>query len=453
MILKGGAARELSRPAAALAAFEAALRLEPVSVPALEGAAETAFRSDPTKARGFTDRLLAIQPKDPNANGIAGMLDYGDRKWEAAAAHFEKSGAAIAGQPSALEAQARALDHLGRQGDAETILKGVVERWPADGDARYDLAILQVREKRFSDVPATLAPLLAAREENALELAANAYEALGDTPSASAALRDAIQSHPREPRNYLEFAALSFDHSSFAAGIAMLDFGLKQLPHSAALYIARGALSMQVNRIPEAEQDFATANRLDPSQSFGFEAQGLTEIQRHDLPAALAKVRASLEAKPGDAYLHYLAAEILKESGAPPGSLNAREASAEAQRALALDGNLTSARNLLSEFEFQAGNYTEAAKQCRLVLAQSPADRVGLAEPFLCGNGADDRGRSARPRLRSGPGRDELLAQAAAGSDTAPAWDPHRRHCRYDLGVRRAGVRDDPRQPGQLGVS
>ena len=372
--LKGVAAEQTGQPALALSAFQSALRLKPNSVPALEGASETAFRIDSPQAPELTARLLTLQPGNLTEHAVAGMLAFRAGKWEEAAAHFEQAGPAMLPQQSALEAQAITLDHLGRQGEAEAVLKHVMEAWPADNDARYDLAVLETREKHPADALGTLAPLLAAHDERTLALAANAWEAQGKTPEAAAALHDAIEHHPGNPDNYLQFAALSFDHNSYAAGISMLSFGLKKIPNAASLYIARGALLMQVNRIDEAERDFATANRLDPSQSFGFEAQGLSAIQRHDLPAALAGIRASLRLSPGNAYLHYLAAEVLKEAGAAPGSGEASEAMAQAGEALALDSNLLAARNLLAELQFEARNYPEAARQSRLVLAQSPAD-------------------------------------------------------------------------------
>ncbi len=382
-ILKGVAANQLKQPVAALAAFESALRLAPNSLPALEGASEVAFRIDRARAHDLVRRLLAQVPDEPSANGMAGMLDYEDGHWAAAVEHFSKAGAAIRTQQPALEAQAASLDRLGRESEAEAVFSTMITRWPDDRQARYNLAVIQFRRHDFTDVLATLQPILASGDPTALSLAAAVYEELGDTPNAVAALRQAIQQNPRDPQNYVDFAALSFDHNSFAAGIAMLNAGLQQLPSSAALYVARGILYMQNSQSELAGQDFEIANKLDPKQSFGLEAQGLTEIQRHNLPEALSKVQQSLKAKPRSAYLNYLAAEIMKEQGAPPASSQARQAIDYAERAVALDPKLVVALDLLSDLVFQAGDYPKTAEVCRAALKVNPADQEAIFRLIL----------------------------------------------------------------------
>ena len=381
--MKGLAAKELGRPPLALSAFEAALRLSPDYLPALEGAAEIAYTSDPDKARSFVDRLLLQLPDDPTVNGLAAMLSYRGGDWKAAVEHFAKAGEAVLSQRPALEAYADSLGRLDRAVDAEPLFKRLVEQWPEDQQARYNLAVLELRGKQPGAALETLRPLTDAHNPASLSLAAAAYEAAGDTPSAVTTLRDAIQRSPADPQNYLDFAALSFDHSSFAAGIAMLDAGLTQLPRSAPLFVARGILYMQSSQVERAARDFEMANRLDPSQSFGLEAQGLTDLQRHDLPAALARVRESLRQDPKSAYLNYLAAQILKEQGAPPHSPNAASAETYATRAVELDPTLVAARNLLSGLLFESGDLARAQEQCRAALRLDPSDQEAVYRLIL----------------------------------------------------------------------
>ncbi len=381
--LKGLAAKDLDELPAALAAFEAALRLKPDYIPALEGAAEVAYRNDPAMATPYLDRLLLQLPADPTANGMAAMLSYRRNDWTSAAEHFAKGGEAVLNQQLTLAAYADTLVRLGREAEAAPLFRKLVEQWPDDRQARYNLAVLEFRRNENGAVIQILQPLIEAHNAQALSLGAAAYEATGDTPHAVAALREAIQQNPKDPQNYLDFAAISFDHSSFDAGIAMLDAGLTQLPNAAPLLIARGILYMQTSQVERAERDFETANRLDPSQSFGLEAQGLTDLQRHDLPGALAKVRASLKADPRSAYLHYLAAQILKEQGAPPRSSGAEAAIAYAKRSLELDPNLTAARNLLSALLFESGDLVQAEGQCRAALRHDPSDQEALYRLIL----------------------------------------------------------------------
>jgi len=377
------AAGQLNEPGLALAAFHSALRFAPDYLPALEGAAQSTYSSDPAQAQLYLGRILHQLPDDPVANSMAGMLDYRHSDWSAAAAHFGRSGSGVHAQQGTLQAYADALGRLGRDAEAEPLFRELVKGWPQDGGARYNLAVLQLRGNQAAIAAQTLQPLVDAHDPQALSLAASACEAAGDTPRAVALLREAIGTSPKDPQNYLDFAALSFDHASYAAGITMLDAGLAELPRSASLWVARGVLSMQISRMDDADEDFATANRLDPSQSFGLEAQGLTEIQRHNLPAALAKVRMSLQADPRNAYLNYLAAEILKEGGATAGSREARSAISYAQRAVQLDPRLLLARNLLGALYQQAGELPLAEEQCRAVLRQDPSNEEAIFRLIL----------------------------------------------------------------------
>ena len=377
-ILKGVAANQLQRPDVALAAFQAALHLEPTSLAALEGASEVAFRVDRASARPFVVRLLAQAPDNPQANAMAGMLDVDRSDWAAAAEHFQKAGPAIVAQRGAMEAQVAALDHLGRDLDAMAVVKHMAEIWPDDQNIRYNLGVLELRQREPKLALATLKPLLDADNELSFSLAATAYESLGDTPAAVEALRHAIQLNPKDAQNYIDFAGISMDHNSFPAGIAMLNAGLTQLPDSAALHVARGALYMQNSQIERAELDFQTANRLDPTQSFGLEAQGLSEMQRHNLPEALRKVKTSLQRSPNDAYLNYLAAEILKEQGVVPDSPEGKQAIAYADRAVAADPALVPALDLLGSLQFEARDFVDAAKSCRAALTRQPNDQEAL---------------------------------------------------------------------------
>lgn len=390
--LKGLAAKMLGDPAGALTSFDSALRLAPAYLPALEGAAELSYKLGRPEAAQRVDQLLKSLPEDPTANAMAAMLCYRDRSWVAAAAHFDKSAPAIADQQSAFEAYAETLLHLSRGHDAEIVLNQLITRWPKDQNSRYRLAVLQSQGHTDVEALQTLQPLLAINDNSALSLAASIEEAKGNTPKAIELLSKAIQLAPAVERNYVDLAAISFDHSSSAAGVAILNAGLTQKPNSAPLHVARGILYMQISKVEEAEEDFETANRLDPSQTFGLEAQGLTEMQRHNLPEALSKVRQSLNQNPQSAYLNYLAAEIVKEQGAAPKTPQAEQALAYANRAVELDPKLVAARDLLATLEFEAGHLGVAEQECRIVLQQKPEDQEAVFRLILVLRRSHDRG-------------------------------------------------------------
>jgi tetratricopeptide (TPR) repeat protein len=200
----------------------------------------------------------------------------------------------------------------------------------------------------------------------------------GDTPHAVSLLRQAMIANPKQAKYYLDFAAISFKHSSFQVGIDVIGVGIKNLPAAAALYVARGVLFIQLGQFEKGEADFATANRLDPSQTSGAVAEGLAQIQQSNLEQALATVQSELKNHPDEAFLYYLKAQVISQKGADPGTAQFKEAVAAAFRALQLNPGLTLARDLLGSLYLKSGQNAESIEQSRLALHESPSDQEAI---------------------------------------------------------------------------
>lgn len=375
--LKGVAERQLGKEEDALQSFERALAIDANYVPALEGICEVLYGREPAKAGPYLKQLLEKLPDEPNANGMAAVLAYRAGDYTTAADHFARAQPAIANSQPGMDAYADTLARVQKYDECERTLAAILQQWPADGWARYNLAALQYRRGANGAAAETLQPLLETNEGPALTLAASLRESAGDTPAAVELLRKAIAANPKEPQNYVDFATISFDHNSPYAGITMLNAGLQQLPKAPALYTARGILLMQTADIAGGERDFAEANRLDPSQSFGREAQGIAAIQQHDLPKALEEVKKSLVQAPKSAYLNYMAAQILKV-GAAPGSAQAAECLAYARKAVTLDPKLVGAWDIVAAQAFAAADFKQAGEASRAALQLDPTDQEAV---------------------------------------------------------------------------
>src|SRR5262249_41830722 len=156
-----------------------------------------------------------------------------------------------------------------RPDDAARTFSQLLAFAPQDPRPRYDLAVAQLEAHNTKDALETLQPLLAAHDPDSdvLDLAASAYEEQGDTPKAVELLHQAIVKSPDKARYYVDFATISFNHQSFQVGVDMVSAGLKRLPNSAQLYVARGILYIQLSQYEKGEADFQTATRLDPAQT------------------------------------------------------------------------------------------------------------------------------------------------------------------------------------------
>ncbi len=377
LTLKGLAERQLAKEEDALRSFQSALAANPKYVPALEGACELLYRHEPASVEPYLKQLLEQLPDEPNANGMAAVLAYRAGDYTLAAGHFAKAEATLVNNEQGLDTYADTLARLQKLDDCERVLTATLLRWPADNWARYNLAALQHKRGASEAALETLKPLLDEQDGPAMTLAAALYERVGRTPAAVELLRKAIEANPKEPQNYIDFATISLDHNSPHAGLTMLNVGLRQLPKAAALYTARGVLLMQVGDVGGGERDFNEANRLDPKQSFGREAQGIAAIQQHDLPKALEEVKSSLLLAPESAYLNYMAAQIVKV-GAASGTAQAADCLTYARKAVSLDPKLVGAWDIIAGQEFLAGNLPQAAEAARAALRTDPADQEAV---------------------------------------------------------------------------
>jgi tetratricopeptide (TPR) repeat protein len=380
MAMEGFALSGLGKDKEALAAYNSALAIAPDYVPALEGAAQIEYKSGSDRAITLLKRLLVIHPDDPTSHAMLGVLAFQRHDCKMAAEHFSKSGELLSTQPTSLQEYGACLMRLQRPEEATGVFEKLAASAPDDPHARFSLAAAQFQAHHSQDAIDTLQPLLGAQNPDPaiLDLASQAYEDLDDTPNAVKLLRQAIILAPKNPNYYLDFATLSFNHSSYQVGVDVLNAGLSQLPKEASLYAARGILYIQMADFDKGEADLETAEHLDPKQSFSSDAQGLGELQEHNPDEALAAVRVRLKNHPNDAFLHFLLAQILIQRGATVGSPDFTEAIRSAERSEQLNPDLASARDLLGDLFLKSGKIPQSIAQSRAALKADPSDQAAL---------------------------------------------------------------------------
>ena len=265
--LQGIAHRGLDQTQAALADFRHALKAAPSYLPALEGAAQIEYQTESKGAPVIIERLLAVQPSNQTAHAMLAVLLYNKHQCEEAAQHFHAAAEAIATQPDALTEYGICLGQLQKYQEATPIFTKALEVQPQNAGYRYNLAFSQWKAGQNETALQTLQPRLdsGAKDVPTLLLAADILEAENNTPRAVELLRQAILANPQQTEPYLQFAMLSYNHSSYQAGIGMLNAGLAELPKSDRLYVARGVLYVQMADYSHAMEDFETAERLNPA--------------------------------------------------------------------------------------------------------------------------------------------------------------------------------------------
>lgn len=371
-------------PKEALDAYQRALSFAPDYVPALEGSAQLDYKAQSAQAIPLLHHILSLRPQSATAHAMLGMLEYRHSDYAAAVGDFAAAEDVLGTQPDALMAYAICLLHINRTSEAVARFQQLVALQPQDADARYDLALSQWRLATAADALKTLQPLLDGHpvESRVLRLAAAIHEANSETPQAIELLRAAISADPNDVANYIDFATLAATHRSFTVGADIVSLGIKQLPNSAALIMARGVLYGQNGDLEKAMADFERAHTLDPANSMAASAEGIAQSQRHNHAAALEDFRRQVRMHPKDAFGHYLLAESISWSAPEPNSGSHRQldnqAIFEATKAIELDPRLVQAYDLLGSLYLQNDQVDQAIKASRAALKIEPKDQHAL---------------------------------------------------------------------------
>jgi tetratricopeptide (TPR) repeat protein len=256
---------------------------------------------------------------------------------------------------------------------------------PTKKEARYNLALAQWNAHHAEEALVTLQPLVetASVDEDASMLAVEILESKDDTPRAVELLHKLILAAPKDVDAYLQFALMSFDHTSPQVGIDIVNAGLTQLPREPRLYLVRGILRTQFGEFARAADDFEIAGRIDPKLSFLGVAEGLVKSQQQRSAEALSEFRIAAKAHPNDAYTQYLLAEALQGLGKGQGSPEYEEAVTAATRAVKLDPRLVAAHDLLSSIYLQNGQTDLAIKHSRDALAVDSTDQQAVYHLIL----------------------------------------------------------------------
>ena len=401
--LQGIAHAGLRQPKYALQSFQLALTYCPKYLPALEGAAQIEVALGSMNAVPLLERVLAINPANVLAHSTLANLLRSEGKCEQALVHYEASRQLFAAHPELHQGYGTCLAGTGDLQAALVQYRELLTSEPNDR-IRYDVALLEWRTHATNDALATITPLLAAlKQADVLSLASKIYEEKGDTPKAVALLREAILQAPQDIDNYLDFAAIAFNHKSFQVGVDMLNAGLLRLPNSAPLFVARGVLEVQLSMPDAAVSDFQQATRIDPKLSFATDAIGAMQSQQHQSTAALAMFQAQVKRHPNDPLLYYLLAEQLASVAGADDTNGLDVAIAAARQATTLFPEYQAAHDLLASLYVRAKQPRLAVEQAEQALALDPNDEQALYQELMARRQTESRAELTRlaERLRT----------------------------------------------------
>ena len=391
--LQALALASLNEPAKALESYRHATRLAPAYLPALQGAAQLEYAIQSPSAQGTLERIVKLQPGDQTARAMLGEIAFRGHDCPTAVSHLEQAKDAISRREDVQLQLSSCLVELRRFSDAIPILQALHATQPDSPVIRYDLALAQWKSGQPAVAQATLEPVLADGHPSAddLTLAAQIFEAEGNTPRALEVLREAILQDRQNKNAYLDFANLAYQHASVQVGLDVVNLGIKQLPNEAELYFARGVLLAQNGNLDPAFADFDHARQLNPQLAFVPTAQAIAESQSHRFAEAELKLREQVKLHPEDSLAWYLFAEALSERKLTAGSPEYREMIHAAQTAARLAPGQTDAHNLLASVYLRYDEPAQAVAECNASLAIKPKDPQALYQLLMATRKAGPR--------------------------------------------------------------
>jgi predicted Zn-dependent protease len=394
-VLLGLALRGENKLQPAFNAFQAARSQCPQNLPALEGAAETAFLLNSPKAKSLVTEVIKLRPADQTGYAMLGAIDARAGDCAGSVDNYARAPTRIDGNPAALRQYGGCLVSLDRPAEAVPLLSRLLALQDNNAN-RVALARAQAAAKDRSSALTTLQPLLGpeSHDSAAFLLAAQLAEADNQTPQAVEWFRKAIQVNPHDPTAYLAFAEMSFNHGAFKVGADFLTLGIKQLPSEARLYLARGVLEEQMTQMDAALRDFQEAHRLDPQLSFVEDAMGMLFSQKQDSAGALALFAQQSQLHPDDPLLQYLYAEALSQVENPDQKLT-EKAIATAQRAVQLEPGYQPARDLLCVLLLRHNDLAGVIAQAEEATKRDPYDEVALYQELLAEHKLNHADRTA----------------------------------------------------------
>lgn len=323
LTLKGFALTQLGQPEEALDSYESALALAPDYLPALQGAAELEMRLGRTQAGERLERIVQIQPGNPTAHAMLGVLAYGTGDCERALEHFGRGESVVSGDAEAMRQRAECRFTLGRFEEAAEDFRRLVAGEQANPALRYNLGLALYEAGRTEEAVRELLVAVEAVDPpdiDTLSLLADAQHAALDPPGALETLQRAIKNHPRTERLYLQLAELCIEHGAYDLGVEIVDIGIKNIPGSHRILTMRGILLAELGRYDEAEAAFVAAAEADSDTQSAAVGLSLTLQKTGRMDESIEILKDRVAASPDDAVAQFFYAQALIRQGVEPGS-------------------------------------------------------------------------------------------------------------------------------------
>ena len=252
--------------------------------------------------------------------------------------------------------------------DREVFWNTLAQRDPRSSTAEINLAMIRIKDKRYSEAGVHLRKALALRPDLDDAHYANGLvlEHTGHVPEAEEEFRRALSINPRYAGSYLALGYIQKNEGHLAEAEKLYAQGLKIAPDDVSLLTDMAGLLLVSGRVSEATGLYRHAVDLDPSLAQLQFDLGKALLQQGNFSDAGDHFAKAAELDPTLAPAHVNLGVIFAQSGRLP------EAIDQFQAALQVDTTLVEARLNLALALAQSGRIPEAIDQFNSVLRLDP---------------------------------------------------------------------------------
>jgi Flp pilus assembly protein TadD len=196
-----------------------------------------------------------------------------------------------------------------------------------------------------------------------------------------------------ELRRYLKQSSFNPIQIALPANISAAQMMTTRVITPVEIYFHLGDELLRINRLDDAQNYFAQAQKLAPASPLPYEGLGLLAAERDQPGEAVNELKEALQRGPASYLVHYVYASERYQTTAdsqdryaPLKNAEAEEIRGELQKSIVLMPNFAPAHELLGFFEMVQGNLVMADRQLKLAVQlepENPAYLFSLAQTQL----------------------------------------------------------------------
>jgi protein O-GlcNAc transferase len=277
------------------------------------------------EAESLYQRALALQPRQPDALNLIGLIQHQRGRTAAALARFEEALAIAPRMPEIHNNRGMALTRLGRADEAIAALREALALRRDYPEAQFNLGnALRMKGDKAAACEAYRAALGLRTDFHDAHLnLGNLLTESGDLEAGTRHLERALSLRPATAEALNNLAVALMRARRFDDAEARLNEALALRPDFVPAHVNLGRIAFEFDNRPAASASFAEALRLQPDNVDARLLQGRLLHKMGRFEEALEHLRAAVVGRPADAEVHFHLGRALEETLSYPGAIAA----------------------------------------------------------------------------------------------------------------------------------